>query len=179
MHGVIGSDGLFDGSVVTASEHYYIEPAQRYFSDQQPFHSLIYRLSDVRQPEQHGKGCSSHSLSNRTADVTLTSEEEVDGWLGHEQLYENVTGPAAEAADGDGERHRRRTPVNNKKTTCTMYLQADHLFYEQFGSEEACIDAMIRHVQQANEIFKAAGEWRGLSSAMLIPTGPRVVKSIN
>ena len=161
VHGVISSDGLFDGSVVTASEHYYIEPAQRYFSQQQPFHSLVYRLSDVRQPEQHGRGCSSHSLANqtRTDDVTTTAPgEEVDEWLGHEQLYENVTGPAAEMANGGGERHRRRSSVNNKKTTCTMYLQADHLFYEQFGSEEACIDAMIRHVQQANEIFKAAGE---------------------
>ncbi|KAF0313193.1 Disintegrin and metalloproteinase domain-containing protein 10 [Amphibalanus amphitrite] len=27
VHGVIGTDGLFDGSVVTASEHYFIEPA--------------------------------------------------------------------------------------------------------------------------------------------------------
>ena len=40
--------------------------------------------------------------------------------------------------------------IDKKKKTCMLYLQADHLFYEAMGSEEACIEAMTRHVQRVN-----------------------------
>ena len=49
-------DGLFDGHISTPEEHYYIEPASRYFSSsleddvKQPFHSVIYKASDVIHP---------------------------------------------------------------------------------------------------------------------------------
>jgi disintegrin and metalloproteinase domain-containing protein 10 len=35
-----------------------------------------------------------------------------------------------------------------------LYLQADHLFYNRMGSEEACIETMIRHVQKVNAIYR-------------------------
>jgi hypothetical protein len=38
-----------------------------------------------------------------------------------------------------------------------LYLQADHLFYENMGSEEACIEAMTRHVQRVNSIYNPIG----------------------
>lgn len=45
---------------------------------------------------------------------------------------------------------------NRKKTTCMLYLQADHLFYEKMGrSEEACIEVMTRHVQSVNSIYRS------------------------
>ena len=48
---------------------------------------------------------------------------------------------------------------NRKKTTCMLYLQADHLFYEKMGrSEEACIEVMTRHVQSVNNIYRNIGE---------------------
>ena len=49
--------------------------------------------------------------------------------------------------------------VDPKKTTCMLYLQADHLFHEQMGTEEATIDVMTRHVQRVNSIYKDVGEW--------------------
>jgi len=52
--------------------------------------------------------------------------------------------------------------VDSKKTTCMLYLQADHLFYEQMGSEEAAIDVMTRHVQRVNSIYKDIGECVGV-----------------
>ena len=39
-----------------------------------------------------------------------------------------------------------------------LYLQADHLFYERVGSEEACIEVITRHVQRVNNIYKVTGE---------------------
>ena len=45
-----------------------------------------------------------------------------------------------------------------KKTTCMLYLQADHLFHEQMGySEEASIELMTRHVQRVNSIYRPIG----------------------
>ncbi|ROT78498.1 putative disintegrin and metalloproteinase domain-containing protein 10 isoform X2 [Penaeus vannamei] len=48
---------------------------------------------------------------------------------------------------------KKRSGVDPKKTTCMLYLQADHLFYEKIGSEEACIEAITRHVQRVNSIY--------------------------
>lgn len=44
--------------------------------------------------------------------------------------------------------------IDKKKKTCMLYLQADHLFYEAMGSEEACIETMTRHVQRVNNIYE-------------------------
>ena len=43
-----------------------------------------------------------------------------------------------------------RGVIDKKRKTCMLYLQADHLFYEAMGSEEACIETMTRHVQRVN-----------------------------
>ena len=53
VHGIVTEDGLFDGHISTPVEDYYIEPASRYFSNEenQPsFHSVIYKASDVVHP---------------------------------------------------------------------------------------------------------------------------------
>ena len=59
-------------------------------------------------------------------------------------------------------RKRGKNPNNQidvKKRTCMLYLQADHLFYENMGSEEACIEAMTRHVQRVNSIYNPIGKF--------------------
>ncbi|XP_075231361.1 kuzbanian-like [Lycorma delicatula] len=48
----------------------------------------------------------------------------------------------------------KRAAIDPKKTTCMLYLQADHLFYQKYGTEEACIEVMTRHVQRVNSIYK-------------------------
>lgn len=57
----------------------------------------------------------------------------------------------------DQRHHDRHVVVDPKKTTCMLYLQADHLFFEKMKSEEACIDSMTRHVQKVNSIYKNTG----------------------
>lgn len=39
-----------------------------------------------------------------------------------------------------------------------LYLQADHTFFQKLGSDEASIEAITRHVQRANVIYKNTGE---------------------
>lgn len=52
----------------------------------------------------------------------------------------------------------KRATVDPKKTTCMLYLQADHLFYQKYGTEEACIEVMTRHVQRVNSIYRSTGK---------------------
>jgi hypothetical protein len=54
-------------------------------------------------------------------------------------------------------RAKTANTIDVKKRTCMLYLQADHLFYENMGSEEACIEAMTRHVQRVNSIYNPIG----------------------
>lgn len=63
---------------------------------------------------------------------------------------------------GEGDRiarhlHKRAT-VDPRKTTCMLYLQADHQFFARYGTEEACIEVMTRHVQRVNSIYKHTGK---------------------
>lgn len=46
----------------------------------------------------------------------------------------------------------------DRKITCMLYLQADHTFFQKMGSDEASIEAITRHVQRANAIYKNTGE---------------------
>lgn len=39
-----------------------------------------------------------------------------------------------------------------------LYLQADHTFFQKMGSDEASIEAITRHVQRANMIYRNTGE---------------------
>lgn len=51
----------------------------------------------------------------------------------------------------------KRATIDPKKTTCMLYLQADHQFFQKYGSEEACIEVMTRHVQRVNSIYRVTG----------------------
>lgn len=51
-------------------------------------------------------------------------------------------------------------PTSNaadRKSTCMLYLQADHTFFQKLGSDEASIESITRHVQRANMIYRNTG----------------------
>ena len=63
-------------------------------------------------------------------------------------------------------RRLKKEGIDKKKTTCMLYLQADHLFHEQMGySEEASIELMTRHVQRVNSIYRPIGKHSILNKA--------------
>lgn len=47
VHGLLTADHLFDGTITTRTEQYYVEPAARY-APAAGVHSVVYRVSDVR-----------------------------------------------------------------------------------------------------------------------------------
>lgn len=74
VQGIVTEDGLFDGTVVTGFEEYYIEPTNRYLNkeeDSSPtYHSIAYRASDVLTPRR-SLPCASHQLhQSATHDFT-------------------------------------------------------------------------------------------------------------
>ncbi|RLU25860.1 hypothetical protein DMN91_002021 [Ooceraea biroi] len=180
VQGVITKDGLFDGSVVTRFEEYYIEPTSRYLNKNEdtspPYHSIAYRTSDVTIPP-HPLPCASHQLHQEGALRDTfdrysynTSQAFYEPLLGeHVGLYsrENSarvltldTNNDVEYTDTASSRDRiarhlhKRATVDPRKTTCMLYLQADHQFFARYGTEEACIEVMTRHVQRVNSIYK-------------------------
>ncbi|XP_059056632.1 uncharacterized protein LOC131850435 [Achroia grisella] len=262
VYGVITSDGLFDGTIWTPTEEYYIEPLSRYNVDHPSMHSVIYRRSDVDDPQNSdAMPCASHLLhtkrttghkgelfnftdnrnlenltqnnysedlrseinrrkkrwlpedemqddepkknpelpldldfpytsnsdpfdkfstrkpktkvdkSNLITKVRLDSEESRPKPKTHVEVIKTKAGVVTVSKDivkkepvgytvlsangtDDGRHVNKRATVDPRKTTCLVYLQADHMFFQRYGSEEACIEVMTRHVQKVNAIYK-------------------------
>ncbi len=92
------------------------------------------------------------SSSKRDSRKTVTTYEVVDWADVPESVRHHFRRKALAAKSGK--------KIDPKKTTCMLYLQADHLFHEQMGTEEATIDVMTRHVQRVNGIYKDVGKCR-------------------
>lgn len=78
MHGVVTAEGLFDGTVVTASDEIFIEPASRYSPlichvqnnimnrvRNQPHHTIAYRSTDISMPTDVRQPCASELLRQK------------------------------------------------------------------------------------------------------------------
>lgn len=63
----------------------------------------------------------------------------------------------------------QKKKIDKKKKTCMLYLQADHLFFKQMGSEEASIDVMTRHVQRVNSIYREIGKDLATKTNLVLP----------
>ena len=161
------SGGILDATVSTPTETYYVEPASRYFATSQnvSFPAVIYKASDVLHPDDPHGDCASHQLylkqyehfraGNRTTSCHRHEEEE-EAVIRPNQLIDQTLYSGWNRRHHDRKKKRRST-VDHRKTTCMLYLQADHLFYGKMGSEEACIETMTRHVQRVNSIYKNVG----------------------
>ncbi|KAG1679187.1 Disintegrin and metalloproteinase domain-containing protein 10 [Nymphon striatum] len=230
VHGVFTNEGLFDGTIMTRSEEFYIEPASRYFTSPENFHSVIYKASDVNflnnsrpchtqtfaeslkksDPYQHLFESHDHTVFNKFKSGNMPDSEDNDinsnkyfqsaneeshklpiinthpsdgddsapssTFSGNNKssmpstlhtartkrsretnIYKYASGVKANLRMNWVEEHaKKRTAIDPKKTTCMLYLQADHLFYKKMGSIEACIEQMTRHVQKVNNIYRVA-----------------------
>ncbi|XP_050421429.1 disintegrin and metalloproteinase domain-containing protein 10 [Adelges cooleyi] len=222
VKGVVTADGLFDGTISTSTEEYFVEPSSRFVDHGPvlPYHSIVYRMSDVARPKS--TGCRSeelHKLRRRRrrsvddgfdymddgsvennvagADRLVNQTYDTEGvilirspngtivnrsrqsstsssktsapkpnWYDPTDQRKVLVAVAGDEASSnlvvdDGSydpfetRKKGLSPfVDNRKTTCMLYLQADHLFFEKYGREETCIEVMTRHVQRVNAIYR-------------------------
>ncbi|XP_054710246.1 disintegrin and metalloproteinase domain-containing protein 10-like [Uloborus diversus] len=106
----------------------------------------------IGEASEEGMGPSLEDKSNvpywRELDALHYTE---DGRTGSSEPYGVRSIQRTQWTEDRGQRH---VAVDRRKSTCLLYLQADHLFYQKMGNEEACIDAMTRHVQRVNSIYR-------------------------
>ncbi len=141
VYGVVTSDGRFEGTIATRDERYVIEKAARYFHDPQPFHSVIYKSSDVDVSKLESSLCKSDEIHRK-----LRAKQRLQ-----EEFRTRSREPVA--------KRRGRRHVDPNKVTCTLYVQADHLFYQHFDSDvETVVEQMTEHVQGVNNIFNPVGK---------------------
>ncbi|XP_066149642.1 disintegrin and metalloproteinase domain-containing protein 10-like [Euwallacea fornicatus] len=190
VHGIITQDGLFEGTVLTPTEEFHVEPVTRYLNEsaskEPTFHSIIYRVSDAKDPRE-GEACASHNLWQKNL-VGERAGERHRGrrWLlqanAKSPYYDDLIflnrtrrpivttfdigqQPIDEIMEVNNKTNVdvsalifknvfKRATIDPKKTTCMLYLQADHMFFQKYGTEEACIEVMTRHVQRVNVIYR-------------------------
>ena len=138
---------------------------------------MIYSIDDVKHPHSmhhnHNhieSSCASHQLHLKAkerwlADRSSLAHNQSDGMFESLPESPNFHDGVLRVDSGHSKSRRQRQRKRSlgefysKKTTCMLYLQADHLFYEMKDrSEEACIEEMTRHVQRVNSIYRAVGK---------------------
>lgn len=68
VHGILTSDNLFDGTISTNVETFYVEPARKYSMalDDAGIHSIVYKLSDVKShPSLNAQHCASEKFHRK------------------------------------------------------------------------------------------------------------------
>lgn len=92
-------------------------------------------------------------VNNYDPDVILTSTNFNHNTHGHQGGHQH---PPPYVRNDIGDNFAKS--AYDRKITCMLYLQADHTFAQKMGSDEASIEAITRHVQRANVIYKNTGE---------------------
>lgn len=68
VHGVLTSDNLFDGTISTNVETFYVEPSRKYSKalNDAGIHSIVYKLSDVKShPSLDTQHCASEKFHRK------------------------------------------------------------------------------------------------------------------
>uniref|UniRef100_H2Y604 ADAM10 endopeptidase n=1 Tax=Ciona savignyi TaxID=51511 RepID=H2Y604_CIOSA len=152
VHGsIIG--GIFRGVIHDPHKgRYYVEETHQFFGGSQgqsPIggyngHSVIYNENDIIPPRK----ASYHRCG--------ASQPKVANWM---HTYQNSS-----FYQNEFKVKRVRRAVDPTKTTCLIYIQTDHILYEEFNSREVIISKIAEHVKAVNQIYSntvfntAAGE---------------------
>nr|XP_006823423.1 PREDICTED: disintegrin and metalloproteinase domain-containing protein 10-like [Saccoglossus kowalevskii] len=130
-HGSI-HNGTFEGSIRSGSDEYFIEPAHRYYKEHHPdFHSVIYMGKDVQLTSEHRdpSGCS------MSAEL-FTKMQKIQNDFQDKKKY-----------------IKDRTRRNSDQTTCPLFIQTDHTFYEKYGSYKEVVSAIASALDAVNYIY--------------------------
>nr|XP_006640054.2 PREDICTED: disintegrin and metalloproteinase domain-containing protein 10-like [Lepisosteus oculatus] len=121
--------GQFEGFIQTQNATYYVEPIERYSTSHSEHHSIIYREDDM----------DSSPLRNGGA-----------GFCGSRRLLRFTQDSSNQAMS------RSRRTVDSSKTSCTLHLRTDHLYFKKFGSVEAIVAQVGSYIRAVNDIYHRA-----------------------
>ena len=128
VHGVLHDNGLFTGKIHAKDGTYFIESAERYFSNPSDFHSVIYKDEDVKYDIQFAQP--------KIAPVTLTDELERD-----------------EFKDSSSQARKKRSTGDDRDNTCRLSMEADYTFLKYAKDAILAVGEMLKHVQALNIIY--------------------------
>ena len=111
MHGDV-SRGFFTGSIRTSNEHFHIEPASLYFDEEKPFHSVMYRSSDIDYSQIKGSMCG----------------------LNDKATFENLQAQQLKLTEPETVHNGRTKRQDRTRTVCKLSLIGDQRFYELITS---------------------------------------------
>uniref|UniRef100_H3BF63 ADAM10 endopeptidase n=1 Tax=Latimeria chalumnae TaxID=7897 RepID=H3BF63_LATCH len=145
LHGEEGSlchgsiiDGHFEGFIQTQNGTYYLEPIRRLGAEESPFHSVIYRDSDIGKSPFHSdySGFNSKGVS-----------------CGTQRLCHYLQNLTREQNPQEESLRRSQRSLDYSQTTCLLHIQADNLYYKRFGSMEVVLAQVANYIKAVNEIF--------------------------
>lgn len=84
VHGILTENNLFDGSIITPTENYYIEPASRYSNEltDNGIHTIVYKTSDVHMLP--------HQMQQRTTTIDNNEPAKLFSNCASQRLYEKM-----------------------------------------------------------------------------------------
>lgn len=136
---------------------YFVEPSSLYFKQPQEFHSIIYTTDDVNF--NTSSFCNADSIRQSVMNkIPLDDRQEKSDQWKHKYSF-----------DANLPAHRRKRAIDPTKTVCTLYMQADHTFYQKYGSNVDTVVAQLGvYVQAVNNIFSPIGNNKYPNSQALI-----------
>ncbi|XP_077419472.1 disintegrin and metalloproteinase domain-containing protein 10 isoform X1 [Vanacampus margaritifer] len=141
-------NGRFEGFIKTQQGIYYVEPSERYLrGNNATFHSIIYHEDDITYPHKYGSegGCADHSVFERMRKYQASAVN---------QSVKSANSDVVDKRDYGPVILRQKRAAADDKNTCQLFIQADHLFYNYYGSREAVIAQISSHVQAINSIYQ-------------------------
>ncbi|XP_077569691.1 disintegrin and metalloproteinase domain-containing protein 10 [Stigmatopora nigra] len=140
-------NGRFEGFIKTQQGTYYVEPSERYLEEMNMnFHSIIYHEDNITYPHKYGSDGS-------CADPTTFQRMR--------KYQESAIDSPVKVVDTEHENRgygpvifRKKRAVDPDKNTCQLLIQADHFFFNYYGSREAVIAQISSHVQAINSIYQ-------------------------
>ena len=115
-------------------------------------------LKTTQKQKEIYKKYSSSMKGNFTNTKWVSGRRKRDVELSWQQAYDPNKRHRAGISQGYyQDRHKTTDP---QKNTCTLYMQADHLFYRKFQSNvELVVEQLTQHVQGVNDIYNKIGEY--------------------
>ncbi|XP_060552175.1 disintegrin and metalloproteinase domain-containing protein 10-like [Ruditapes philippinarum] len=168
IKGVLTKGGHFEGKIITHNETYFMERTIHHFQHADEFHTLVYRISDVTFNSSHSS-CAHARLKERQRQLTGSRYSST----ANVKKYE--TGKTIDTVTSAGDKTRNYSrelnienleneKVQNKrvkreldptKRICELYMQADHKFYEKYGSNvDTVVEKLTQHVQAADGMYR-------------------------
>lgn len=174
-------DGVFEGRIETTKGHYYAERANKYFSDERPYHSIMYAASDVELPDHENEtarpGCGItedvRQWMDRVANSAVPDTAE-SGWSkprravrspseeGHHHFSE---APQAKYLRSAGGLHLGTggTSYLPKRRVCNLFVQTDTFLWDHITStgrdpvkaREEISSLIAQHVEAASRIYRS------------------------